>query len=98
VRDQPPAGLQYRLVEPNTPTSQKHLVFIQAPLYNQVTMSRTLEKTLTMLLPTASGGIPKELMDYASSVLNQSRNRISNLNSSEEPAREMICAHLACDR
>ncbi|KAF3903408.1 hypothetical protein ABW21_db0206148 [Orbilia brochopaga] len=50
--------------------------------------SRTMERTLTMLLPTATG-IPRELMETAGSLVAQSRQRLSNLNPTEEPAREM---------
>ncbi|KAK6362128.1 hypothetical protein TWF730_005825 [Orbilia blumenaviensis] len=61
-------------------------------------MSRTIERTLTMLLPTATGGIPRELIDATSSLIAQSRHKLSNLKQAEEPAREMLCAHLACER
>ncbi|KAK6521655.1 hypothetical protein TWF506_001864 [Arthrobotrys conoides] len=61
-------------------------------------MSRTIERTLTMLLPTATGGIPRELIDTTSSLIAQSRHKLSNLKQAEEPAREMLCAHLACER
>ncbi|KAK6541531.1 hypothetical protein TWF694_007338 [Orbilia ellipsospora] len=59
-------------------------------------MSRTIERTLTMLLPTATNGIPRELIDTTASLIAQSRHKISNLNPTEEAGREMICAHLAC--
>ncbi|KAJ6264867.1 hypothetical protein Dda_1020 [Drechslerella dactyloides] len=50
--------------------------------------SRTMERTLTMLLPTATG-IPRELIETAGSLVAQSRQRVSNLGPTEEPAREM---------
>lgn len=51
-----------------------------------------------MLLPTATGGIPRELIDTTSSLIAQSRHKLSNLKQAEEPAREMLCAHLACEK
>ncbi|KAF3938640.1 hypothetical protein ABW19_dt0203938 [Dactylella cylindrospora] len=51
-----------------------------------------------MLLPTATNGIPRELIDTTTSLISQSRHKISTLNPTEEPAREMICAHIACQR
>ncbi|KAA8893758.1 origin recognition complex subunit 6-domain-containing protein [Sphaerosporella brunnea] len=61
-------------------------------------MSRTLEPTLSGLIPTHVGPIPGELLDLANSLVAQSRARISNLKPNEETARIYVCCHIACLR
>ncbi|KAH0545543.1 hypothetical protein FGG08_000374 [Glutinoglossum americanum] len=61
-------------------------------------MSKTLELALTGLVPTLNGPIPPELLDLASSLLAQSRTKVSSLRAEEETARAYTCANLACER
>ncbi|KAF8247423.1 hypothetical protein K440DRAFT_601278 [Wilcoxina mikolae CBS 423.85] len=61
-------------------------------------MNKSLELDLISLLPSLAGPIPLELLDLATSLLAQSRTRISNLKPQEEVARSYVCAHIACNR
>jgi origin recognition complex subunit 6 len=61
-------------------------------------MSRPIEQALTNLIPRHSGSLPPELIELASSLLAQSRNKCSNLKAEEEVARSYACANLACER
>lgn len=65
--------------------------------YNSA-MNKSLEPDLISLLPSLAGPIPAELVNLATSLLAQSRSRISNLKPQEEVARSYVCAHIACDR
>ncbi|KAH0548122.1 hypothetical protein GP486_008150, partial [Trichoglossum hirsutum] len=58
-------------------------------------MSKTLELALTGLLPTLDGPLPQELIELSSSLLAQSRTKVSSLKAEEETARAYICANLA---
>ncbi len=62
-------------------------------------MSRSaIEQDLTSLIPRYNGQLPPELIDLASSLLAQSRNKASNLKSDEEIGRAYACANIACER
>ncbi|KAG0645770.1 hypothetical protein D0Z07_8025 [Hyphodiscus hymeniophilus] len=61
-------------------------------------MSRPIEQALTSLIPRHPGSLPPELIELASSLLAQSRSKISNLRSDEEIGRTYACANLACER
>lgn len=61
-------------------------------------MNSSIENNLTSLIPTLAGPLPPELIQLATSLVAQSKNRISNLKSGEEICREYVCAHIACDR
>jgi origin recognition complex subunit 6 len=61
-------------------------------------MSRPIEKALTEVIPRLSGPLPVELTELASSLLAQSRSKISNLKAEEEIGRTYACAHIACER
>lgn len=61
-------------------------------------MSRPIEKALIEIIPRLSGPLPPELTDLASSLLAQSRSKISNLKAEEEIGRTYACANLACER
>jgi origin recognition complex subunit 6 len=61
-------------------------------------MSRPIEKALSEIIPRLSGPLPPELTDLASSLLAQSRSKISNLKADEEIGRTYACANLACER
>ncbi|KAM0322984.1 hypothetical protein ACHAQA_009083 [Verticillium albo-atrum] len=61
-------------------------------------MSRSLEQSLLMLMPTHGTDLPPQLVELASSLLAQSRNRASTLKAEEEVARLHACCHIACDR
>lgn len=58
----------------------------------------SIENHLTSLIPTLAGPLPPELIQLATSLVAQSKNRISNLKPNEEICREYVCAHIACDR
>ncbi|RPB10606.1 hypothetical protein P167DRAFT_607138 [Morchella conica CCBAS932] len=57
----------------------------------------SIENHLTSLIPTLAGPLPPELIQLATSLVAQSKNRISNLKPNEEICREYVCAHIACD-
>ncbi|KAM0276967.1 hypothetical protein ACHAQH_006202 [Verticillium albo-atrum] len=61
-------------------------------------MSRSIEQTLLQLMPTHGTDLPPQLIELASSLLAQSRNRASTLKAEEEVARLHACCHIACDR
>ncbi|KAK3175667.1 hypothetical protein K4F52_010076 [Lecanicillium sp. MT-2017a] len=61
-------------------------------------MSRQIELALLSLIPTLGSDLPPSLVELASSLLSQSRNRASTLKADEEIARHYACAHIACDR
>ena len=61
-------------------------------------MSRPIEQALNNLIPRHPGSIPPELIELASSLLAQSRSKISNLRAEEEIGRTYACANLACER
>lgn len=61
-------------------------------------MNRSLEQALLSLLPTHNTDLPQPLIELASSLLAQSRNRASTLKAEEEISRPYACAHIACDR
>ena len=61
-------------------------------------MSRALERDLYSLLPTYSQDLPQPLVELASSLLAQSRNRASTLKQEEEVARGYACCQIACER
>ncbi|TGZ82770.1 hypothetical protein EX30DRAFT_394042 [Ascodesmis nigricans] len=60
--------------------------------------SVAISTDLQSLLPTLVGPVPPELIHLATSLLAQSRSRISNLKPTEEVARSYACAHIACER
>ncbi|KAN0119929.1 Origin recognition complex, subunit 6 [Hyaloscypha variabilis] len=61
-------------------------------------MSKPVIQALANLIPRHSGALPPELIELASSLLAQSRNKCSNLKQEEEIARAYACANLACER
>jgi origin recognition complex subunit 6 len=61
-------------------------------------MSHSLQQALLSLLPALSGPLPPALVELASSLVAQSRQRASTLKAEEEIARPYACAHMACDR
>ncbi|KAE9380553.1 hypothetical protein N431DRAFT_540155 [Stipitochalara longipes BDJ] len=61
-------------------------------------MSKPVIQALDNLIPRHSGALPPELIELASSLLAQSRNKCSNLKQEEEIARAYACANLACER
>ncbi|PMD65360.1 uncharacterized protein K444DRAFT_659604 [Hyaloscypha bicolor E] len=61
-------------------------------------MSKPVIQALNNLIPRHSGALPPELIELASSLLAQSRNKCSNLKQDEEIARAYACANLACER
>lgn len=61
-------------------------------------MSRPIEQALLSLLPSHNSNLPPTLVELASSLLAQSRNKASTLKAEEEVARAYACANLACDR
>lgn len=61
-------------------------------------MSRPIEQALNNLIPRHPGSLPPELIELASSLLAQSRSKISNLRAEEEIGRTYACANLACER
>ena len=61
-------------------------------------MDRAIIQALQGLVPTISGPLPPELVNLATSLLAQSRNKASNLKAEEEIARTYACANLACER
>lgn len=63
-----------------------------------MTMSRPIEQALLSLLPSQNSNLPPSLVELASSLLAQSRNKASTLKAEEEVARTYACANLACDR
>ena len=61
-------------------------------------MNRSLEQSLTSLLPRLTTDLPPDLLSLASSLLAQSRNKASALKPDEEIGRAYACAHIACER
>lgn len=61
-------------------------------------MSKSIEPSLALLVPSLNGAFPPQLTDLAASLLTQSRHRASALKSEEEIARPYACAHIACER
>ncbi|KAI5803474.1 origin recognition complex subunit 6-domain-containing protein [Peziza echinospora] len=61
-------------------------------------MNKSLEPLLSGLIPYLTGPVPDALINHATSLLAQSRSRISSLRPDEEPARAYLCAHIACER
>jgi hypothetical protein len=61
-------------------------------------MSKPIIQALTSLIPRHPGALPPELIELASSLLAQSRNKCSNLKPDEEIGRAYACANLACER
>lgn len=78
---------------------KSHLLLYNNPdSKSPVNMSRPIEQALLSLLPTQNANLPPSLVELASSLLAQSRNKASTLKAEEEVARTYACAHLACDR
>lgn len=61
-------------------------------------MNRSIEQSLTSLLPRLTIDLPSDLINLASSLVAQSRNVASNLKPDEEIGRAYVCAHIACER
>lgn len=61
-------------------------------------MNRSVEQALTSLIPRHNDALPPELVELASSLLAQSRNKASNLKAEEEIGRTYACANIACER
>ncbi|KFY28769.1 hypothetical protein V493_02768 [Pseudogymnoascus sp. VKM F-4281 (FW-2241)] len=61
-------------------------------------MNRSIEQSLTSLLPRLTIDLPSDLITLASSLIAQSRNIASNLKPDEEIGRAYVCAHIACER
>ncbi|KJZ80462.1 hypothetical protein HIM_00312 [Hirsutella minnesotensis 3608] len=61
-------------------------------------MSRQTELALLSLMPAHGSELPPSLVELASSLLAQSRNRASTLKADEEVARHYACANIACER
>ncbi|ELR02675.1 hypothetical protein GMDG_05629 [Pseudogymnoascus destructans 20631-21] len=61
-------------------------------------MNRSIEQSLTSLLPRLTTDLPSDLINLASSLVAQSRNVASNLKQDEEIGRAYVCAHIACER
>src|SRR2546421_5911671 len=57
----------------------------------------SVETSLSSLLPTLNGNLPPELVHLATSLLAQSRTRLT-LKPNEEIARPYACAQIACKR
>jgi hypothetical protein len=70
----------------------------KANTQKSVKMSRPIEQALSNLIPRHSGVLPAELIDLASSLLTQSRSKLSNLRAEEEIGRTYACANIACER
>lgn len=65
---------------------------------SSIKMDRAILQALNGLVPTISGPLPPELVNLATSLLAQSRNKASNLKAEEEIARTYACANIACER
>lgn len=65
---------------------------------DRASMNRSVEQALTSLIPRHNGALPPELLELASSLLAQSRNKASNLKAEEEIGRTYACANIACER
>lgn len=61
-------------------------------------MDRAVIQALNGLVPSLSGPLPPELIELATSLLAQSRNKASSLKADEEIARTYACANIACER
>ncbi|OBT60814.1 hypothetical protein VE03_09806 [Pseudogymnoascus sp. 23342-1-I1] len=61
-------------------------------------MNRSIEQSLTSLLPRLTIDLPSDLITLASSLVAQSRTTASNLKPDEEIGRAYVCAHIACER
>ncbi|OCL14110.1 hypothetical protein AOQ84DRAFT_429074 [Glonium stellatum] len=61
-------------------------------------MNKSIEQSLTGLIPSLSGPLPPELVNLGQSLLAQSRSKASTLKPEEEIARPYACAQLACER
>ncbi|RDW72108.1 hypothetical protein BP5796_08142 [Coleophoma crateriformis] len=61
-------------------------------------MNRSIEQALTNLIPRLNGPLPPDLVELASSLLAQSRNKASNLKAEEEVGRAYACCNIACER
>ncbi len=61
-------------------------------------MDRAVVQALNGLVPSPSGPLPPELVELATSLLAQSRNKASSLKADEEIARSYACANIACER
>ncbi|KFY71449.1 hypothetical protein V499_08358 [Pseudogymnoascus sp. VKM F-103] len=61
-------------------------------------MNRSIEQSLTSLLPRLTTDLPSDLINLASSLVAQSRSVASNLKQDEEIGRAYVCAHIACER
>lgn len=61
-------------------------------------MNRSIEQSLTSLLPRLTIDLPSDLITLASSLTAQSRTVASNLKPDEEIGRAYVCAHIACER
>ncbi len=55
-------------------------------------MNRSIEQALLSLVPALNGSLPDPLVQLASSLVAQSRNRASTLKAEEEVARLYACA------
>ena len=86
-----------RLSSPSTVRNDGIAIVNNNNNYNSA-MNKSLEPDLISLLPSLAGPIPTELVNLATSLLAQSRSRISNLKPQEEVARSYVCAHIACNR
>ncbi|PFH61846.1 hypothetical protein XA68_16077 [Ophiocordyceps unilateralis] len=61
-------------------------------------MDRQIEHALLSLMPAHGPNLAPSLVELASSLLAQSRNRASALKADEEVARPYACANIACER
>lgn len=61
-------------------------------------MNKSIEQSITGLIPSFGGPLPPELLNLALSLLAQSRSKASTLKPEEEIARPYACAQLACER
>ncbi len=61
-------------------------------------MDRATVQALNGIIPSLSGPLPPELVELATSLLAQSRNKASSLKADEEIARSYACANIACER
>lgn len=61
-------------------------------------MDQAVVQALDGLIPSLSSPLPSELVELATSLLAQSRNKASSLKADEEIARSYACANIACER
>lgn len=61
-------------------------------------MDQAVVQALNGLIPSLIGPLPSGLVELATSLLAQSRNKASSLKADEEIARSYACANIACER